>query len=115
MPASMPAGAMAVRSPHSLDAETSSAIVPEAALEGKLLIAVPPLRRHGCRRRRSTSSTPINGSRAPQQLRTVYPSLGHQTGMKLKLDITPDLVAMMAAEIAAGERAVSSAVREDGY
>ena len=34
--------------------------------------------------------------------------------MKLKLDITPDLVAMMAAEIAAGERAVTTAVREAG-
>jgi hypothetical protein len=34
--------------------------------------------------------------------------------MKLKLDITPDLAAMMAAEIAAGERAVSAAVREAG-
>ena len=32
--------------------------------------------------------------------------------MKLKLDVTPDLVAMMAAEIAAGERAVTAAVRE---
>ena len=34
--------------------------------------------------------------------------------MKLKLDITPDLVAMMAAEITAGERAVSQAVNEAG-
>lgn len=34
--------------------------------------------------------------------------------MKLKLDITPDLVAMMAAEITAGERAVSQAVSEAG-
>ena len=34
--------------------------------------------------------------------------------MKLKLDITPDLVAMMAAEIKAGERAVSIATREAG-
>jgi hypothetical protein len=34
--------------------------------------------------------------------------------MKLKLDITPDLAAMMAAEIAAGERAVTAAVREAG-
>lgn len=34
--------------------------------------------------------------------------------MKLKLDITPDLVAMMAAEIKAGERAVSQAVSEAG-
>jgi len=34
--------------------------------------------------------------------------------MKLKLDITPDLVAMMAAEIKAGERAVSKAVNEAG-
>ena len=31
--------------------------------------------------------------------------------MKLKLDIRPDLVAMMAAEVAAGERAVSVAMR----
>jgi hypothetical protein len=28
--------------------------------------------------------------------------------MKLKLDITPDIVAAMAAEIAAGEKAVSA-------
>ena len=34
--------------------------------------------------------------------------------MKLKLEITPDLVAMMAAEIKAGERAVSIATREAG-
>jgi hypothetical protein len=32
--------------------------------------------------------------------------------MKLRLDIDPDLVAMMAAEIAAGERAVTAAIRE---
>ncbi len=34
--------------------------------------------------------------------------------MKLKLDITPDLVALMAAEIKAGERAVTTATREAG-
>ena len=34
--------------------------------------------------------------------------------MKLQLDITPDLVAMMAAEIKAGERAVGTATREAG-
>jgi len=34
--------------------------------------------------------------------------------MKLKLDIDPDIVAMMQAEIAAGERAVSAAIREAG-
>jgi hypothetical protein len=34
--------------------------------------------------------------------------------MKLKLDISPDLAAMMAAEIAAGERAVTAAIREAG-
>lgn len=34
--------------------------------------------------------------------------------MKLKLDITPDLAAIMAAEIKAGERAVSKAVSEAG-
>jgi len=34
--------------------------------------------------------------------------------MKLRLDITPDLVAIMVAEIAAGERAVSTAIREAG-
>ena len=34
--------------------------------------------------------------------------------MRLQLDITPDLVAMMAAEIKAGERAVSTATREAG-
>ena len=34
--------------------------------------------------------------------------------MKLKLDIAPDLVALMQAEIAAGERAVTSALREAG-
>ncbi|MFU8778381.1 MAG: DUF6441 family protein [Roseovarius sp.] len=34
--------------------------------------------------------------------------------MKLQLDITPDLVAMMAAEIKAGEKAVSKAVTEAG-
>jgi len=32
--------------------------------------------------------------------------------VKLKLDITPDLVAAMAAEVAAGERAVTAAMRE---
>ncbi len=34
--------------------------------------------------------------------------------MKLKLDIRPDIVAMMQAEIAAGEKAVSAAMREAG-
>ena len=34
--------------------------------------------------------------------------------MKLKLDIDPDIVAMMAAEVTAGERAVSAAIREAG-
>ena len=34
--------------------------------------------------------------------------------MRLQLDITPDLAAMMAAEIKAGERAVSTATREAG-
>ena len=34
--------------------------------------------------------------------------------MKLKLDIAPDIVALMAAEIAAGERAVTSAMRQAG-
>jgi len=36
------------------------------------------------------------------------------TPMKLKLDLTPDLVAMMAAEIKAGEKAVTKAVNEAG-
>jgi hypothetical protein len=34
--------------------------------------------------------------------------------MQLKLDITPDLAAIMAAEIKAGERAVSNAISEAG-
>ncbi|MEZ0468499.1 DUF6441 family protein [Phaeobacter sp. SYSU ZJ3003] len=34
--------------------------------------------------------------------------------MKLGIDITPDLVAVMAAEIKAGEKAVSAAMRESG-
>ena len=34
--------------------------------------------------------------------------------MRLQLDITPDLAAMMAAEIKAGERAVTTATREAG-
>jgi hypothetical protein len=34
--------------------------------------------------------------------------------MKLKLDITPDLVAAMAAEVKAGEKAVTAAIREAG-
>jgi len=34
--------------------------------------------------------------------------------MRLKLDINPDIVAMMAAEVAAGEKAVSAAMREAG-
>ena len=34
--------------------------------------------------------------------------------MKLKLDITPDIVALMAAEVAAGERAVTTAIRDAG-
>lgn len=34
--------------------------------------------------------------------------------MKLKLDISPDIVAMMAAEIKAGEKAVTAAMREAG-
>ncbi|MDP1669529.1 DUF6441 family protein [Phaeovulum sp.] len=34
--------------------------------------------------------------------------------MKLKLDFTPDIVAIMAAEVAAGERAVTTAMRQAG-
>ncbi len=34
--------------------------------------------------------------------------------MRLKLDITPDLVAAMAAEVKAGEKAVTAAMREAG-
>ncbi|MCG6557665.1 DUF6441 family protein [Ruegeria sp. 1NDH52C] len=34
--------------------------------------------------------------------------------MKLKLDVDPDIVAMMAAEVKAGEKAVTSAMREAG-
>ena len=34
--------------------------------------------------------------------------------MKLKIDIDPDIVALMQAEIAAGERAVTAAMREAG-
>jgi hypothetical protein len=34
--------------------------------------------------------------------------------MKLKLDVTPDLVAAMAAEVKAGEKAVTAAMREAG-
>jgi len=34
--------------------------------------------------------------------------------MKLKLAIDPDIVAMMAAEVAAGERAATAAIREAG-
>jgi hypothetical protein len=34
--------------------------------------------------------------------------------MKLKLDIAPDIVALMAAEVAAGERSVTAAMREAG-
>jgi hypothetical protein len=34
--------------------------------------------------------------------------------MRLKLDIDPDIVAMMVAEVAAGERAVTTAMREAG-
>jgi hypothetical protein len=34
--------------------------------------------------------------------------------MKLKLAIDPDLVALMQAEIAAGEKAVTAAMREAG-
>ena len=34
------------------------------------------------------------------------------TAMKLKLDITPDLVAAMAAEVTAGEKAVTAAMRD---
>ncbi len=34
--------------------------------------------------------------------------------MKLKLDIDPDIVALMAAEVAAGERAVTVALRQAG-
>lgn len=34
--------------------------------------------------------------------------------MKLRLEISPDLAALMAAEVAAGERAVTAAMREAG-
>ena len=39
---------------------------------------------------------------------------GSEAGVKLKLDITPDLVAAMAAEVKAGEKAVTAAMREAG-
>jgi hypothetical protein len=49
------------------------------------------------------------------KLQNAVPSpRGHQSRMKLRLDITPDLVAMMAAEIRAGEKAVTAATREAG-
>ena len=35
--------------------------------------------------------------------------------MKLKIAFDPDLVALMQAEIAAGEKAVSAAMREAGF
>jgi hypothetical protein len=38
----------------------------------------------------------------------------YEAAVKLKLDIDPDIVAMMAAEVAAGERAVTAAMREAG-
>ena len=41
-------------------------------------------------------------------------TLDTRPAVKLTLDIQPDLVAMMAAEIAAGERAVTAAMREAG-
>jgi hypothetical protein len=34
--------------------------------------------------------------------------------MKLRLDIDPDLVALMAAEVATGDRAMTAAMREAG-
>ena len=34
--------------------------------------------------------------------------------MKLKLDITPDIAAMMAAEVVAGENSVTAAMRAAG-
>ena len=39
---------------------------------------------------------------------------GSEARVKLKLDINPDIVAMMAAEVVAGERAVTGAMREAG-
>ena len=39
---------------------------------------------------------------------------GRDLGMKLKLEINRGTVAMMAAAVAAGERAVTAAVREAG-
>ena len=37
-----------------------------------------------------------------------------EASMKLKLNITPDLARIMAAEIAVGDRAVTATVREAG-
>ena len=52
---------------------------------------------------------------APQHTITdEFPKPQHKDPMKLKLDITPDLAAMMAAEIKAGEKAVTAATREAG-
>src|SRR5690606_37538970 len=41
-------------------------------------------------------------------------SEARMTATKLKIDIDHDIVAMMAAEVAAGERAVTTAMREAG-
>ena len=46
--------------------------------------------------------------------RTADLDAGPEASMKLKLEISPDLAALMQAEIAAGERAVTTAMREAG-
>ncbi len=52
--------------------------------------------------------------RARPRPRTAGLDRGVAPGMKLKLDVTPDIVAVMAAEAKAGEKAVTAAMREAG-
>ena len=55
----------------------------------------------------------IQGEPVRDRERLVW-TLDLRLRVKLKLDIDPDIVAMMAAEVAAGERAVTAAMREAG-
>ena len=55
-----------------------------------------------------------HSGRAGARSRAVGLDRGSATGMRLKLDINPDIVTMMAAEVVAGEKAVTATIREAG-
>ncbi len=74
----------------------------------------PPSRRPHRDRRRGLPH-PGRARPRPRAARLDCGSASGLTAMKLKLDITPDLVVAMAAEVKAGEKAVTAAMARSGH